>query len=625
MSKIKNVQKLILCLAILFYIVIILFSNNSACAATRTSDLSKLINYPEIYTAVQEMKTAHPNWTFTILYTGLDWNEVLENETTKKHTRSLVQKPVILGDINDWICPICYKTPQDNGSWLCASNKTASYYIDPRNWINETYIFAFETLSFNSETHTLEGIKTMLSGSFMDTDSIKYIDTNGEEKIIEKSYAQIIFEAAKENGISPYHLASRILQEQGRGNSSLISGKRESFIGCYNYFNIGASGNNETEIIVNGLTRARDEQWNDPEKSIKGGAKFLKGGYIGNYQDTLYLQKYCVDNSCKYGLYGHQYQQNVSAPYTEGSSVYDAYEKLGILDSNFNFIIPVYENMPSSASVKPGRNLEIITEDVIVNTETTALTIRGGPGTGYYIKAKAPKGTKLVRIEKAVEPLSDGIYWDKVVYCTEGNIVIGYASREYLKETETQEIVNEEKTIQVLCALKNGPASTVNTRVKQILKPGTKVTVIDKIQYSSFGHTWYRVKLEDGTQGYVSSVYFEKEPEVKYKIDGTFVKVNPDTKITEIPEAVLTCEIFGTGAKIKIGETEYTLVMLGDVNGDGLVKSKDYMMIKNYIMGTLELSEAEKKAADVNKDGEIKSKDYMMIKNHIMNISTISL
>lgn len=625
MSKIKNVQKLILCLAILFYIVIILFSNNSACAATRTSDLSKLINYPEIYTAVQEMKIAHPNWTFTILYTGLDWNEVLENETTKKHTRSLVQKPVILGDINDWICPICYKTPQDNGSWLCASNKTASYYIDPRNWINETYIFAFETLSFNSETHTLEGIKTMLSGSFMDTDSIKYIDTNGEEKIIEKSYAQIIFEAAKENGISPYHLASRILQEQGKGNSSLISGKREGFIGCYNYFNIGASGNNETEIIVNGLTRARDEQWNDPEKSIKGGAKFLKGGYIGNYQDTLYLQKYCVDNSCKYGLYGHQYQQNVSAPYTEGSSVYDAYEKLGILDSNFNFIIPVYENMPRSASVKPGRNLEIITEDVIVNTETTALTIRGGPGTGYYIKAKAPKGTKLVRIEKAVEPLSDGIYWDKVVYCTEGNIVIGYASREYLKETETQEIVNEEKTIQVLCALKNGPASTVNTRVKQILKPGTKVTVIDKIQYSSFGHTWYRVKLEDGTQGYVSSVYFEKEPEVKYKIDGTFVKVNPDTKITEIPEAVLTCEIFGTGAKIKIGETEYTLVMLGDVNGDGLVKSKDYMMIKNYIMGTLELSEAEKKAADVNKDGEIKSKDYMMIKNHIMNISTISL
>ena len=550
---------------------------------------------------------------------------MLENETTKKHTRSLVQKPVILGDINDWICPICYKTPQDNGSWLCASNKTASYYIDPRNWINETYIFAFETLSFNSETHTLEGIKTMLSGSFMDTDSIKYIDTNGEEKIIEKSYAQIIFEAAKENGISPYHLASRILQEQGKGNSSLISGKREGFIGCYNYFNIGASGNNETEIIVNGLTRARDEQWNDPEKSIKGGAKFLKGGYIGNYQDTLYLQKYCVDNSCKYGLYGHQYQQNVSAPYTEGSSVYDAYEKLGILDSNFNFIIPVYENMPSLASVKPGRNLEIITEDVIVNTETTALTIRGGPGTGYYIKAKAPKGTKLVRIEKAVEPLSDGIYWDKVVYCTEGNIVIGYASREYLKETETQEIVNEEKTIQVLCALKNGPASTVNTRVKQILKPGTKVTVIDKIQYSSFGHTWYRVKLEDGTQGYVSSVYFEKEPEVKYKIDGTFVKVNPDTKITEIPEAVLTGEIFGTGAKIKIGETEYTLVMLGDVNGDGLVKSKDYMMIKNYIMGTLELSEAEKKAADVNKDGEIKSKDYMMIKNHIMNISTISL
>ena len=58
-----------------------------------------------------------------------------------------------------------------------------------------------------------------------------------------------------------------------------------------------------------------------------------------------------------------------------------------------------------------------------------------------------------------------------------------------------------------MCALKNGPASTVNTKVKQILNPGTKVTVIDKMQYSTFGHTWYRVRLEDGTEGYVSSAY----------------------------------------------------------------------------------------------------------------------
>lgn len=84
--------------------------------------------------------------------------------------------------------------------------------------------------------------------------------------------------------------------------------------------------------------------------------------------------------------------------------------------------------------------------------------------------------------------------------------------------------------------------------------------------------------------------------------------------------------LVGTGAKIKIdGVEKYTIVKLGDVSGDGIVKSKDYMMIKNYIMSGYQLTEAQKKAADTSKDGEIKSKDYMIIKNHIMDGTDIKL
>ena len=621
----KHILKLVLILAILFYVLIISTSNNKVYSATRTEDLSGLINYPELYTAIQEMKTAHPNWTFTLLYTGLDWNTVIDNETTALHTRSLVHNSVIVGDINDWICPICYTTPQDNGTWLCASQKTASYYIDPRNWLNETYIFAFETLSFNSNVHTLEGVQAMLTGTFMDTSTITYTDTSGKKQVINKSYAQVIFEAGQSNGISPYHLAARILQEHGSGQNALISGTKEGYVGYYNYFNIGASGTGENQIIINGLTRAVNEGWTTPELSIKGGASFLKGGYIGNYQDTLYLQKYHVDNSSSYSLYGHQYQQNVSAPYTEGLEVRDTYEELGILDSNFNFIIPIYENMPNTASEKPGRTVSLQTENVMVQTLFVPLSIRAGPSTDYYIKAQAPKGTNLIRIERAEEISSDGRYWDRVVYFTGNDVIIGYASREYLVELPTVETVNEERTVSVMCALKNGPASTVNTKVKQILNPGTKVTVIDKMQYSTFGHIWYRVKLEDGTQGYVSSAYLTIEPVVEYKIQDTYIYITPDTTTADIPNCILNGVVFGTGAKLAIDDKEYTVVMLGDVSGDGEVKSKDYMMIKNYIMGTLKLNDTEKLAADLSKDGEIKSKDYMMIKNHIMQISRITL
>ncbi len=622
MFKFRKIFKFVFVLTFLFYILISLCFSNGAKAGTRTEDINNLVNYPEIYTAVQELKTAHPNWTFTILYTGLDWNYVLQNETTLKHTRSLVHNSLTVGNISDWVCPICGTTPQDNGSWYCASNKTASYYIDPRNWLNDTYIFAFETLSFNENVHTIEGVQAIISGTFMDKSSISYIDTSGAIQTIEKSYAQIIYEAGKNNNVSPYHLAARIRQEQGNGTSSLISGNVAGFTGYYNYFNIGASGNTTAEIITNGLTRAINSGWSTPELAINGGAEFLKGGYIGNYQDTLYLQKYHVDSSSKYSLFGHQYQQNVSAPYTESLDVYDAYEELGIIDSNFNFIIPIYDNMPAVASEKPGRPISIHSEDVIVNTESTPLSIRSGPSTNYSIKAKAPRGTTLIRIERSEEISSDGRYWDRVIYNTGAEIIIGYASREYLLEATTTEVLNDQKEIEIMCNLRSGPATT-NTKVIKILQPGTKITIIDKVIFPVDGHTWYRAKLEDGTQGYVSEAYLKTEASELYKIEDNTIKVSPTTKITDIPNAILTGEVFGTGAKLTIAENEYTVVMIGDVNGDGTIDSADLLKIVKHLK-EIALIETEV-SADINKDGVIDSADLLKIVKYLKGLSTIEV
>ncbi|MCD8028982.1 MAG: dockerin type I domain-containing protein [Erysipelotrichaceae bacterium] len=68
----------------------------------------------------------------------------------------------------------------------------------------------------------------------------------------------------------------------------------------------------------------------------------------------------------------------------------------------------------------------------------------------------------------------------------------------------------------------------------------------------------------------------------------------------------------------------YTIVIRGDVNGDGKIKSSDYVRIKNYIMGNVTLTGAQKLAADANKDGSIKSSDYVRIKNTIMGTATIT-
>ena len=81
-------------------------------------------------------------------------------------------------------------------------------------------------------------------------------------------------------------------------------------------------------------------------------------------------------------------------------------------------------------------------------------------------------------------------------------------------------------------------------------------------------------------------------------------------------------QVLSTGYKV---DDKYTVAVLGDVNGDGKVKSTDYMRIKNYILKKSKLSDAEMAAADVNEDGKVKSTDYMRIKNYILKKAEITL
>lgn len=624
----------------MFFIIIFLticilngLATNNQVYAVRSvaNDLSNLVNYPSTYTLVRELQVAHPKWNFTILYTGLDWNTVIYNETLAAHGRSLLQTSIMSGNENDWVCSVCGWTPYDNGSWYCASEKAVKYYMDPRNWLNENYIFTMESLRYDATIQNIEGVKEILSGTFMDTDKITYVDTNGNTRTINKSYAQIFMEAGETYNVSPYALASRVRQEQGTsGTSALISGTYtsadgESFVGYYNYFNIGAGGNEEAEIIKNGLTYAKDSRrnWTSPELAIYGGAEFY-ASYVNDYQDSGYLQKYQVDPSGD-NLYIYQYMQNISAPYSEGISVRNAYISMGLLESNFNFIIPVYENMPDLASPIPGveATTPTVTDgNVIVTTKNFPLTIRSGPGTSYSPAGYAPIGSVLTRIEKAQSADSSGIYWDKVIYSTETQTITGYATREYLVSMETS--VNEAMVTTEMCNLRTAQGTT-GSKVIQVLKQGTEVTAISKSNSETDGHMWYRVKLADGTQGYVSEAFLKESNTTKYEIDGEYIKIVPGAKISDIPGATLTGSKMATGEKVTLEGATYTIIMLGDVNGDGNITPADYVRIRNHIMETIFINGDYMLSADVNCDGNITPADYVRIRNHIMEYMKISL
>lgn len=300
--------------------------------------------FPESYqAALTALKEQHPNWIFVPMNTGLDWNTVISNELNKG--RSLVHK-----SFPDYTKEGAY----DDGNWYYASREILELYMDPRNSLHEEAIFQFEQLTYNETYHTEAALENFLSNTFMKGDK------NAPGTVM--TYARIIWAIGGEKGreVSPFHLASRIYQEQGKGTSALISGTYPGYEGYYNYFNVGATGNSTEEVIVNGLKYAKNKNWSDAYYSILGGADIISANYIRKGQDTLYLQKYNVNPNGSYALYTHQYMQNISAPTSEAKSICNLYKNANALDSPFVFKIPVYENMPGTACAMPAFSDNIV-------------------------------------------------------------------------------------------------------------------------------------------------------------------------------------------------------------------------------------------------------------------------
>ena len=259
----------------------------------------------------------------------------------------------------------------DEHNWYYATRPILEYYMDPRNGLTEERIFQFEQLTYNESYHTYEAMNRFLTGTFMDP-SKKVPGTN-------LSYPYLIWSFGAESirRVSPFHLASRIIQEQGRqGTGDLISGTYPGYEGYYNYFNIRATGTTHAEVVKNGLEYAKgvweqkfrqliaDGTANAQDEptwkalysayfALEDGADFISRNYIQKGQDTLYLQKYNVNPNGYYPVYTHQYMQNISAPTTEARNIRNLYNEAGALDMEFNFKIPVYLNMPETAVPYP--------------------------------------------------------------------------------------------------------------------------------------------------------------------------------------------------------------------------------------------------------------------------------
>ena len=299
-----------------------------------------IMAFPESYReALAALKNAHPNWTFGKMPTGVSFQTAVNSE--------LGDKSLIHSSLGAAVREGLY----GQNTWYYATPEILSYYMDPRNFLNEEKIFQFELLTYNAEYHTQPALETFLSTTFMKGPA--------HAPKMDITYADIIWNLSRVKNISPFFLASRIYQEQGNGTSPMISGTYPGYEGYYNYLNIGASGKTNAEVITNGLTYAKNSGWTDPYKSIDGGGNEISKNYVLRGQDTLYLQKFNV-NPATGNMYGHQYMQNISAASSESSSTKKMYAGAGSLNQNFVFKIPVYNDMPDTPSPYPQSNQKAV-------------------------------------------------------------------------------------------------------------------------------------------------------------------------------------------------------------------------------------------------------------------------
>lgn len=291
-------------------------------------------SFPESYKPyLRKLHSMHPNWTFKADYTNLNWEEAAEAESQKGTSAISYLYPSLI--FKDSANPNGIIV--DGTSWYAPAKDAVKYYMDPRNFLTEKNVFMFQSLSYNSAEDS--SVQKLLDGTFM--------EGSFTENGYTKTYAEAFIDAAKEANVSSVHLASRALQEMGTKGSSASSGTVSGYEGYYNFYNIGATSG--ADNYLKGLEYAKNNGWNSIQKAITEGAKFIGSGYITKGQDTLYFQKFNVSSYKTRTVYTHQYQTNIMAPESESTSIYNSYKSNNKLNSNYNFVIPVYNNRPDSA------------------------------------------------------------------------------------------------------------------------------------------------------------------------------------------------------------------------------------------------------------------------------------
>ena len=540
--------------------------------------------FPSSYRqALRELHKKYPNWKFTALKINTSFDSMLNNQYRPEGSINYIPssypdsfKSTASKDFNKetntWV--------EYEPGWVAASKEAISYYMDPRNSLDESQIFMFESLSYNPEIHTSEGAAKLLAGTFMDSDY----------------YLNAYMQAAEISQVSPYHLISRTKVEVGAQGSDATSGVVPGLEGYYNFYSIGAFGSS-TNPLINGLYYARDGESNNParrellrlpwtsqEKAIIGGSIFIGEDYINNYQNTPYLQKFDLLHNLNYL---HQYMTAIISPSTDATNMYNAYKNQGNLGEAKEFLIPVFSSIPEMNSPYPGEISgtpnnwlrSIYIDDALLPGFQTSIY-------QYEFDLNVPNNTITLNAN-SYNPYAtiDGI----------GTYTL-QLGRNAIKLTVTA--TNGTQRFYEIIINYQGQmeheVEKVQSDVYQIQPNGYIYGLDEKSGLDLAENAKQKIKTVDGTSLSIVSADGQEKPTGKLATGDLLYQKKDD-------------EIVGT----------YTFILLGDINGDGFIDILDVDTLMRHLSNYLQLNDVNLSAANVLQDAEVDIFDVDLMMRYI--------
>ncbi len=562
--------------------------------ANAYKDYLTFLGFPASYQSqLIALHKQYPNWVFVANQTGESWATASLKEANRKDDYpgiSLIHPE----QKSSWKSKDFYdyetsEYEKYDGSWNAASDELVAYFLDPRNFLNGTDIFQFLDQSYDPY-QTVDAVQRIVKNTFLGVLSV----TDADGTVF--NYSAELARIGREIGISPLYLAAVIKQEIGYADNPSINGKSAKYPGFYNYYNIYAytiaseSANDHGLWYASGSGSGQTSYgrpWNTRLKALQGGALYLYKNYVDVGQHTLYFKKFNVSCDAAYGHFRHQFMTNVMGAYSEGRHLANGYNA-ELRQLPLTFDIPIYSGLPAEPCPCP-------TGDGCINNRLKSITVDE-----YELFPEFDKDTLdyniIITGEVPVSvTLSAEAYHSSAKIAGTGTITLKNGSTDYPITVTAENGDKRVYTVSIYCA---GGATGLNP--KYTIISGNRITGL------SFGTK---------TDAFITNMGLGTGMKAALSGADGSAKVNGD--------------VMKNGDTVKISDAEGkmifqgTVLLFGDVNGDGISDIFDMMKVRNHILTTGILSGNALAAADCNHDDEIDIFDMMKIRNLILGTGTI--